>query len=77
MAEFDENVQCGNCELCRIDSTDYLGRCSNCGERDWELIVEDKWLSVPELQEMAKSTGQDIEQLKKNKEAFLENDENN
>jgi hypothetical protein len=29
-------------------------------------------LSVPELQEMAKSTGQDIEQLKKDKEAFLE-----
>lgn len=74
MSEFDKDVQCNNCGLCRADSRDYLGRCSRCGERDWSIIVDDGWLSEPDLEELAESTGQTVEQLKKDREAFLKDE---
>ena len=65
MAEFDKDVYCDNCGMCRAKSTDYLGRCSDCGKREW--VLQSDW---PTLEELSETTGQDIEQLNKDRETF-------
>ena len=65
MPEFDKDVYCENCGLSRAKSIDYLGRCSDCGKREW--VLKDGWMSVEDL---AEATGAGVDQIEFLKNAF-------